>query len=72
MIKEALQSIQGVEIYPIISLLLFVLSFGVVLFLALRMNRSEVEYVSRLPLDDGPTGKHYNRQAGCRSQNTGA
>lgn len=52
MIKEALQSIEGVEIYPIISLLLFVLSFGVVLTLALRMNRSDVEYISRLPLDD--------------------
>ena len=52
MLKEALSSIEGVGVYPIVSLLLFVVSFGIVLVLALRMNRGEVEYISRLPLED--------------------
>jgi hypothetical protein len=52
MIKEILQSIQGIEFYPMISLLLFFASFALVIIAVFRMRPSEVEYASRLPLDE--------------------
>jgi cytochrome c oxidase cbb3-type subunit 3 len=47
-----LEQITGVSIYPIISLLLFVIFFTAVTIWAFRMNRKEVARCERLPLDD--------------------
>jgi len=62
MFKEVLQSIEGIEIFPVISLILFVGSFLLVIYAAARMSRAEVEYVSRLPLDESEICCH-NRHA---------
>jgi len=52
MIKDVLQSIGGVEIYPIVSLILFFVSFLAVTFLALMKDKTELVKISRLPLDE--------------------
>ena len=52
MIKNVLQAINGVEIYPIISLILFLLSFTAVLIWTIRMKKSDVLRYSKLPLED--------------------
>lgn len=50
-IKHHLTGIDGVALYPILSLLIFVLFFAVVLTLAMRMKKKEVEELSNIPLD---------------------
>jgi hypothetical protein len=51
MYKETLRAIAGIEIFPVISLLLFVAVFTVVLVWAIRLDRSRVEAAASLPLD---------------------
>jgi hypothetical protein len=57
MYRDVLQSIAGIEIYPIIALILF-LAAGVFIGIRVwRMDKHEIEHLSRLPLrDDRPRG----------------
>lgn len=50
-IKNHAASIEGINIYPIFSLLVFVLFFIGVIWYVRRMDRSQVDEVSHLPLD---------------------
>lgn len=50
-IKHNLDTIDGVAIYPIISLLLFFTVFIVMLFIVFKMKKKNIEEVSQLPLD---------------------
>lgn len=51
-IKHHLDTIEGVEIYPIISLILFFLVFASMLFLVIKMPKNNIEELSNLPLDN--------------------
>ncbi|GMV21393.1 MAG: hypothetical protein AB7L71_15900 [Vicinamibacterales bacterium] len=51
MYKEILRSIVGIEVFPIISLGLFVVSFAAVVFYAVRLDRQRAATFSELPLD---------------------
>lgn len=46
-----LVEINGVSIYPIISLLLFVVFFAFMTWYVLRMNKDKVADIANLPLD---------------------
>lgn len=52
MYKEVLQAIAGVEIFPVVSLLLFVGVFGTVLYWTSRLDRARLVKFSQLPLDE--------------------
>lgn len=52
MIKESLQSILHVEIYALISFIIFFTFFIVVSIRAFRMKNDEVTRFSNLPLED--------------------
>jgi hypothetical protein len=52
MIQEVLKSIEGVVIFPLIGLFLFIGGFIVIMVTTWRMKPGDVEYISRLPLDD--------------------
>ena len=54
MYKELLRSIPGIGIFPVISLCLFLVVFGLSVAYALRLDRSRVSRMSRLPLDEQP------------------
>lgn len=54
-IKHNLTGIDGIEIFPMISLLIFVLFFTFVLLYVLKMKKNEVNDYSSLPLEDEPT-----------------
>lgn len=54
-IKHNLSEIDGVSIYPIISLLIFTMFFAVVLTYVIRMKKSRVEELSAIPLEEDPT-----------------
>jgi len=51
MYREILPGISGVALYPIVSLLLFVTTFGVVLVQVLRMDRRRLQHLAALPFD---------------------
>ncbi len=51
-IKHHLDTIEGVEIYPIISLVLFFLVFTTMLLIVLKMPKKNIEELSNLPLDN--------------------
>lgn len=58
-IRQYAESISGIEIYPMISLLIFVLFFIAVLYYVKKMDKKYVDEVSNLPLeDDGATDEN--------------
>lgn len=50
-IKQYASTIQGIDIYPTISMLIFVLFFIAVLYYVKTMDKKKVEEISSLPLD---------------------
>ena len=50
-IKHNLTGIDGVAIYPIISLLIFVLFFTVMLIYVFRLRKKEIDEISAIPLE---------------------
>ena len=51
MYKEALGAIEGVEVFPIISMLIFVAFFTSLLVWFFRADKEELGRAARLPLD---------------------
>jgi uncharacterized membrane protein len=58
-IRQYADKIDGIEIYPVVSLVIFVVFFLAVLVYAKKMKQSSVEAMSQLPLDlqDEPLSK---------------
>ncbi|MFN5416137.1 MAG: CcoQ/FixQ family Cbb3-type cytochrome c oxidase assembly chaperone [Flavobacteriia bacterium] len=52
-IKHNLSTIDGVSIYPLLSLLIFVIFFLFVITYVIRMKKTEVSELSNIPLEDG-------------------
>ena len=52
MYKEILRSIAGIEVFPLISLVLFVVAFTAVVIHAVRLDRTRAARLAGLPLDD--------------------
>ena len=52
MYKEVLQSIEGVGIYPVISMIVFVIFFTAVLIRYFKADKKYLNKMSNLPLDD--------------------
>lgn len=52
-IKQYLADIAGVEIYPMISLLIFFFFFLALTLYVIRMKKNYVEYMSSRPMEDG-------------------
>jgi membrane-associated HD superfamily phosphohydrolase len=50
-IKQYAETINNVDIYPMISLLIFFIFFIVLLVLVKKMNKERVETLSNLPLE---------------------
>jgi hypothetical protein len=51
MYKEILRSIAGIDVFPVVSLLLFVVAFTAVIVRVVRMDRRSADDLARLPLD---------------------
>lgn len=52
MYKDVLRSIAGIEMFPVISLLVFVTVFVVMLVWAWRLDPQRLSELANLPLDD--------------------
>jgi cytochrome c oxidase cbb3-type subunit 4 len=51
-IKQYAESISGVDIYPLISLLIFFTFFIVLLVLVKKMKKERIDILSNLPLEN--------------------
>ncbi len=51
-IKGHMESIEGIEIYPIISLLIFFIFFLVLFLWVFTAKKNYIETVSQIPLDN--------------------
>ena len=51
MIKELLQSIDGVSVYPLISLIVFMLFFTVIIVWMFRVDKNYIKKMANLPLE---------------------
>jgi len=52
MIRNVLENIAGIQIYPIISLVLFVSVFVGMTWWAMRLRRNYSDYMGNLPLEN--------------------
>ncbi len=52
MYKELLQSIEGIEIYPLISLFIFLALFVGVVIWIVKLDKGYVKEMETLPLED--------------------
>lgn len=50
-IKKYAETMDGIEIYPMISLIIFFLFFVGLLYYVRKMDKSKVEKIKNLPLD---------------------
>ncbi len=61
-IKHNMETIDGVEIFPIISFLIFFTLFVGVLVYVIRKDKKSIEEVSLLPLDNTNNHSHEERK----------
>jgi cytochrome c oxidase cbb3-type subunit IV len=59
-IKQYAETIKGIDVYPIISLFIFVLFFIAVLWYVRKMDKRKVEEIRNLPLDLSDDNSHAN------------
>lgn len=51
MIRDVLQSVDGISLYPIISLIIFVLFFIVMVIWMIRVDKNYINKMKNLPLE---------------------
>ena len=51
-IQDVTEKIEGAQIYPMISLLIFFLFFVALLWFVLKMSKERVDILSNIPLDE--------------------
>ena len=61
-IKEHAATIDGVSIYPIISLLIFFVFFVALLYYVKKMDKNKIEEIRNLPLDMNDQATETNYQ----------
>ena len=57
-IKHTMETIDGVEIYPILSFLIFFTFFVVATILVIRKDKKTIDEISRLPLEQNNFSDH--------------
>lgn len=61
MIRDVLSTINGIEVYPIIGLILFFLVFTGLLVLVFRMDKNKLTQMSNLPFETDNENKEIKR-----------
>ena len=63
MYKNILSSIPGIELYPIVALILFFGFFVGIIVWYLRVDRTKLEHEAQLALKDGMSLEHSSTQS---------
>jgi hypothetical protein len=53
MYKDILRSIAGIDVFPVLSLVIFLTVFTAVVVYAVRLDRRRLATLASLPLDEG-------------------
>ncbi len=61
-IKQNLETIAGIEIFPLISLVIFVLFFVIMLVRVFKMKKNYVSEISDYPLNDSDDEEIFQQQ----------
>jgi cytochrome c oxidase cbb3-type subunit IV len=51
MIRDVLQSVEGISVYPIISLIIFVLFFAILIIWMIKVDKKYINKMKNLPLE---------------------
>ena len=51
-VKNHLESIAGIEIFPLISLIIFVAFFTVLIIYVIKLDKKQIDKVSQIPLNE--------------------
>jgi len=62
MYKQILESIQGVDIWPVISLVIFFIFFVGILVKVALIDKKFIKKMEEMPLDDGTDSNQSNEQ----------
>lgn len=57
-IKQNMETIDGIEIYPILSFLIFFTFFLVATIMVIRKDKKSIDEISRLPLEQNNISDH--------------
>jgi cytochrome c oxidase cbb3-type subunit IV len=66
--KDILRSIVGIDIFPVFSLVVFLVVFTAVLVSTIRLDRRRLAYLSALPLDLPPSDGGVSQTGACASE----
>jgi len=58
MFRNILETIQGIEVFPMISLLLFTVVFASVLIWVFNMDKTRLQHMENMPLNDDISGEN--------------
>ena len=61
-ISHNFDGIDGIEIYPIISLVLFFIVFVTMFIIVIKMPKNKYKEISQLPLDNDTNSKENNHE----------
>ena len=59
-IKQYAETIKGVDVYPIISLFIFLIFFVAVIYYVRKMDKRKIEEIKSLPLDLNEDNSYLN------------
>lgn len=52
MIRDVLQSAEGLALYPVISLIIFVLFFAILIIWMIKVDKNYIKKMSNLPIEE--------------------
>ncbi len=50
--QDVLTSIEGITIFPVIGLVIFVVFFAFVIYHAMRLPKEKIDEIGKIPLDE--------------------
>lgn len=59
-ISHNFDGMEGIEIYPIVALLLFFIVFVTMLIIVIKMPKKNIDEISQFPLDNDTNSKENN------------
>ncbi len=60
MVRDVLQSLEGIELYPIISLIIFVSFFAALIIWMIKVDKKYIKKMKNLPLEKEDESENNN------------
>ncbi|MBL7994956.1 cytochrome C oxidase Cbb3 [bacterium] len=68
MFRNILENVQGIEILPVIALILFFTVFMAIIYHLVRMDKKHIRYMEELPLEKNYTHSNNGGKVHVRSK----